>query len=108
MAGGQVGAAAGGPGPAPAPAGRGPRGGAGSRRAKSTPPPISSAISVVVASIAPDKSPGSASFSTDGPPTPVAGKTRQSHSSPSRRVTACTQGVVTPNIVRPSAGLVTA
>ncbi len=38
------------------------------------------------------------------PPVPVAWKTRGSTASPSRSVTAVTHGVVTPNIVSPTAG----
>ena len=46
--------------------------------AESTPPTISSAISVVVTSITPVSRPESTSFSIDWPPVPVAWKTRQS------------------------------
>ena len=48
--------------------------------------------------------PESTSFSIDWPPVPVAWKVRQSNFSSSRPITACTQGVVTPNMVRPIAG----
>ena len=44
----------------------------------------------------------------DCPPVPVAWKTRQSNFSSSAPETICTQGVVTPNMVRPMAGLVSA
>jgi hypothetical protein len=47
---------------------------------------------------------GSTSFSSDWPPVPVAWKTRQSILRLERPATACTQGVVTPNMVRPIAG----
>jgi hypothetical protein len=43
-----------------------------------TPPPISSAISVVETSITPASRPESTSFSIDWPPVPVAWNTRQS------------------------------
>ena len=49
--------------------------------------------------------PESTSFSMERPPVPVAWKTRQSYLCSSLRVTNCTQGVVTPNMVRPMAGL---
>ena len=74
--------------------------------AERMPPATSSAISVVETSMTPSRSPESASFSMDCPPTPVAWKTRQSQSSASCWVTCCTQGVVTPNIVSPIAGFV--
>ena len=74
--------------------------------AENTPPTSSSAISVVVTSITPASRPESTSFSIDWPPVPVAWKVRQSYCSSSALVTACTQGVVTPNMVRPMAGLV--
>ena len=60
---------------------------------------------MVVASITPVSSPESTSPSIDWPPVPVAWNTRQSCSSPSSAATACTQAVVTPNIVSPIAGL---
>jgi hypothetical protein len=63
-----------------------------------------SAISVVVASMTPASSPDSTRFSMDCPPVPVAWKMRQSKRSSSALVTAWTQGVVTPNMVRPTAG----
>ena len=74
--------------------------------AEKTPPTSSSAISVVVTSITAASRPESTSFSIDWPPVPVAWKVRQSYCSSSALVTACTQGVVTPNMVRPIAGLV--
>ncbi len=64
------------------------------------------ATSVVVTSITPATSPESTSFSIDCPPVPVAWKVRQSYRSSSCFTTCCTQGVVTPNIVSPTAGRV--
>ena len=72
--------------------------------AESTPPTTSSAISVVVASITPASRPDSTSFSIDWPPVPVAWKTRQSYRSSSCFITACTHGVVFPNMLSPIAG----
>ena len=72
--------------------------------ALSTPPTISSHTSVVEMSSTPASRPESTSFSIDWPPVPVAWNTRQSNSFCSCLVTACTHGVVTPNIVSPIAG----
>ena len=63
---------------------------------------------MVETSITADSSLESTSFSIDCPPVPVAWKTRQSCSPSSWRDTAWTQGVVTPNIVSPMAGRVSA
>ncbi len=70
-----------------------------------TPPNRRSATSVVVMSRKPVSIPLSASFSIVRPPVPVAWKTRQSWLSRKAAVIAVTQGVVTPNIVSPMAGL---
>ena len=72
--------------------------------AENTPPTSSSATSVVVMSMTAEINPESTSFSSDCPPVPVAWKVRQSQRSSRRCVTACTHGVVTPNIVSPMAG----
>ena len=69
-----------------------------------TPPIRRSQTSVVVRSITPASCPESTSFSIERPPTPVAWKTR--HSKSLRRSAAIfrTAGVVTPNMVMPTAG----
>jgi hypothetical protein len=72
--------------------------------AANTPPTSRSQTSVVVRSSTDPISPSSTSFSMARPPVPVAWKTSGSTSSPSRSVTAVTHGVVTPNIVSPTAG----
>ena len=69
------------------------------------PPTTRSAISVVLTSTTASTSRSSTSFSIARPPVPVAWKTRQSQRSATASVTAVTHGVVTPNIVSPSAGL---
>ena len=48
--------------------------------------------------------PESTSFSIERPPTPVAWNTRHSKSLRKAALIRCTAGVVTPNIVRPTAG----
>ena len=53
----------------------------------------------------PSTRPESTSFSIERPPVPVAWKTRQSWSASSAARTISTQGVVTPNMVSPMAGL---
>ena len=68
------------------------------------PPTSRSHTSVVVMSRTELTSPSSTSFSIARPPVPVAWKTSGSTSSPSRSVTAVTHVVVTPNMVRPTAG----
>ena len=72
--------------------------------AGSTPPISMSATSVVVRSMTPAIMPESTSFSIERPPTPVAWNTRHSNSSRSAALMRCTAGVVTPNIVSPTAG----
>lgn len=69
-----------------------------------TPPTRRSHTSVVLMSSTELTSPSSTSFSIARPPVPVAWKTSGSMASPSRSITAVTQGVVTPNIVIPTAG----
>jgi hypothetical protein len=71
--------------------------------ADSTPPTNSSATSVVVRSSTAVSEPDATSFSIDCPPVPVAWKTMQSWLASSSAVAACTQAVVTPNIVSPIA-----
>ena len=63
-----------------------------------------SATSVVVTSMTAEMRPESTNFSIERPPTPVAWKTRHSQSAASAAVICCTQGVVTPNMVSPTAG----
>ena len=75
-----------------------------SSSAANTPPTSMSATSVVVRSMKPASRPESARLSIERPPVPVAWNTRQSKSPSSRRTTPCTAGVVTPNIVMPTAG----
>ena len=74
--------------------------------AERTPPTTWSAISVVVASMTPSSMPLPASISRARPPVPVAWKTSGSWVARRASATRVTQGVVTPNMVRPMAGLV--
>ena len=68
------------------------------------PPATRSATSVVDTSTTEATSPSSTSFSMARPPVPVAWKTSGSTCSPRRSTTAVTHGVVTPNMVSPTAG----